>query len=65
MAAAEGIYAHFGLPLPGATADAFRAHIAANPQSKHGRHSYSLEEYGLSPSTIRARLAAYVRRFDL
>jgi hypothetical protein len=65
MATAERIYSHFALPLSGATADALRAHIAANPQSKHGRHAYSLEEYGLTPSSVRSRLASYLARFSL
>jgi hypothetical protein len=65
MAAAERIYAHFSLPLSGATADALRAHVAANPQSKHGRHDYSLDEFGLTPSIVRDRFAGYLARFDL
>ncbi len=65
LTTAESIYSHFALPLSGATADALRAHIAANPQSKHGRHAYSLEEYGLTPSSDRSRLASYLARFSL
>jgi hypothetical protein len=65
LTTAESIYSHFALPLSGATADALRAHIAANPQSKHGRHAYSLEEYGLTPSSVRSRLASYLARFSL
>jgi hypothetical protein len=65
MATAERIYAHFTLPLSGATADSLRAHVAANPQSKHGRHDYSLEEFGLTPSIVRDRFAGYLARFEL
>lgn len=65
MVTAERIYSHFSLPLSGPTADALRRHIAANPQSKHGRHSYSLDEYGLTPALVRTRLAPYLDRFDL
>jgi hypothetical protein len=65
MTTAERIYSHFALPLSGSTADALRAHIAANPQSKHGRHAYSLEEYGLTPSAVRTRLRPYLDQFDL
>ncbi len=65
MTTAERIYSHFALPLSASTAGALRAHIAANPQSKHGRHAYSLEEYGLTPSSVRSRLASYLARFSL
>lgn len=65
MATVERIYAHFALPLDGGVADAMRAHIAANPQSKHGRHDYSLAEYGLDAEAVRARFAEYTSRFGL
>lgn len=65
MATAERIYSHFSLPLSGATVAALRGHVAANPQSKHGRHSYSLDEYGLTPTIVRTRLASYLSRFEL
>jgi hypothetical protein len=63
MATVERIYAHFGLPLEGPVADAMRSHIAANPQSKHGRHSYALAEYGLDERQVRARFEQYASRF--
>ena len=65
MATVERIYAHFALPLDGGVADAMRAHVAANPQSKHGRHDYSLAEYGLDAETVRARFSEYTSRFGL
>jgi hypothetical protein len=65
MATVEEIYGYFGLALDGDSADTMRAHIAANPQSKHGRHAYSLAEYGLDEATVRARFAEYTSRFGL
>jgi hypothetical protein len=65
MATVERIYAHFALPLDGGVADAMRAHVAANPQSKHGRHDYSLAEYGLDAEAVRARFREYTSRFEL
>jgi hypothetical protein len=65
MATAERIYAYFSLPLSDATAAALRRHVVANPQSKHGRHDYSLDEYGLTPVIVRDRLASYIARFSL
>jgi len=61
----RGIYDHFALPLPQASREALEAHVHANPQGRHGRHEYSLEEYGLSPEAVRERFAGYVARFRL
>lgn len=65
LAAVRGIYTRFALPLPRTVEDAMRAHVRANPQGKHGAHEYALEEYGLSPEAVKARLAPYIERFDL
>lgn len=65
MATVERIYGHFSLPLEDGVAAAMREYLAANPQSKHGRHDYSLAEYGLDASTVRARFAQYSARFGL
>jgi hypothetical protein len=65
MATVERIYAHFELPLAGRVADAMQVHVNANPQSKHGRHDYSLAEYGLDAETVRAQFSQYTARFGL
>jgi hypothetical protein len=62
---AERIYAHFSLPLEVTTVAAMRSHVAANPQAKHGRHEYTLADYGLDDAAVRARFASYMRRFGL
>ena len=36
-----------------------------NPQGKHGRHAYALEEWGLSAGAVRERFKSYIERFDL
>lgn len=65
FAAAKGIYGHFALPMPDDVEQALQAHVAAHPQGKHGRHEYSLEEFGLDADTVRTRLADYIDRFAL
>jgi hypothetical protein len=42
-----------------------RGHLAANPKGKHGRHEYSLEEFGLSAAGVRERFRGYVDRFAI
>lgn len=59
------VYRHFEMPVTDAARRAFEAHVAANPKGKHGRHEYSLEEYGLEPAQVRERFASYVDRFGI
>jgi hypothetical protein len=65
LGVARRIYTHFGLPLSPRGEAAMRAHVAENPQGKHGRHAYALEEWGLSAGVVRERFKFYIERFDL
>ncbi|HEY1077138.1 MAG TPA: sulfotransferase [Fontimonas sp.] len=59
------LYAHFGEPLS-AEAEARMTRLAAeNPQHKHGRHLYSLAEFGLTPQAVRERYGAYCERYSI
>jgi hypothetical protein len=61
----RAIYRHFGLALSGETEGAMREFIVSNPQGKHGRHSYTSEEFGLSDDILRARFADYITWHNL
>lgn len=50
-----------GLPL---AADALAAHVARNPQNKHGRHDYGLAEFGLDEALLRERFGDEATRYD-
>ena len=65
LAEVERIYARFGLALGVGARDAMLRHLRENPKDKHGAHEYRLEDYGLTPERVCARLAGYLRRFDL
>ena len=65
LGTAERIYAAFDLPLAEPTRRVLREHVEAHPQGRHGRHEYSLEEYGLAPEAVRERLRFYTERFDV
>jgi hypothetical protein len=52
----EGIYARFGLPLPGAAADAVRNLAGAARAGGDSAHRYALEEYGLTGEDVDERL---------
>jgi hypothetical protein len=53
----EQVYAAGSVDLTGATCDAIRVWLDANPQNKGGRHTYDLGDYGLDQDEIRARFA--------
>lgn len=53
----RAIYEFDGMELTPDVETRMRAYLADNAQGKFGRHSYSLEEFGLRPAEIRERLA--------
>lgn len=59
------LYARFDEPLTPAAEQAMRGFLGQNPQGKHGKHAYSLEEYGLSKALVRERFADYCRDFGI
>ena len=65
LGVAESIYTRFGLPDDPQVQAALRAHADAHPQGAHGRHEYSLEQYGLTPERVRKRFSDYIRRYAL
>lgn len=59
------IYAHFGMDFDEASRAAVADWLAANPQDKHGRHSYTCEQFGLNAENLRERFAPYIERFGV
>jgi Sulfotransferase family len=59
------LYAHFGEPLTRVAETAMRKLLAENPQGKHGKHVYSLDEFGLTAAGVRAHFRDYCERFDI
>ncbi|WP_290648364.1 sulfotransferase [Aquisalimonas sp.] len=54
------IYAAFELELEPATEARMRSYLANHPQHAHGRHSYSLEAFGLDDERIRDLFASEI-----
>ena len=65
LAVAERIYDHFAIDLSAKAREAMREHVEANPKGKHGKHNYSLEEFGLDAGAVRDRFSSYVDRFNI
>ncbi|WP_406281057.1 sulfotransferase family protein [Embleya sp. NBC_00896] len=63
IAVVRELYATFGLDLDGEAERRMRDHLAARPQGRHGRHTYSFDDLGLDRAGIRSRLTDYQKRF--
>jgi hypothetical protein len=59
------IYAHFGDELTPEAEARMRKFVAENPKDKHGRHRYTLEQYGIDPAEETGRFDRYRERFNL
>jgi hypothetical protein len=59
----ERIYERFGLTLSAAAARNIRDWVARNPQTKHGVHKHSPDDFGLEAEAINRQFAAYRERF--
>jgi len=59
------IYERFDEELTPSALTAMDSYIAGNPKGKHGKHEYSLEDYGLSAGEVRDVFSDYIRDFDI
>ncbi len=59
------LYEHFDEPFTEQAEQAMRAFQANNPKGKHGRHTYSLEEYGLTKDQVREHFREYCEQFGI
>ena len=59
------LYAHFGEELTAEAEAAMISLLADNPQGKHGKHTYSLAEFGLTEAGVRARFKDYCDRYSI
>jgi hypothetical protein len=59
----QRIYARFGLTMSDEHAANIRDWLARNPQTKHGAHKYSTDEFGLEAAAINSKFQDYVDRF--
>jgi hypothetical protein len=59
------MYDHFGFTWTAEGERRMRAWHEGNPQHKHGGHSYTLAEFGLTEAAIGERFAAYAERFEV
>ena len=65
MSQIERIYAETGLSLSEAARTAMRQTMQRNVKDRHGRHHYTLEQFGLSPELVNAHYAGYREAFAI
>jgi len=65
IATVRRLYLHFGSQLSDAAEARMRSFLARNPKDKHGRHRYSLEQFGLNAEQVLRQYASYRERFSL
>jgi hypothetical protein len=63
--AVRRLYGYFGDELTAVTESRMREFLASNPRDKHGRHRYTLEQFGLDPASESPRFTRYRERFHL
>ncbi|WP_347567249.1 sulfotransferase [Sphingobium sp. BYY-5] len=61
----QRLYTRFDTPFTAEAESGMRAALAANPQGKHGKHSYALEDYGFDRAGIHAHFSDYIDRFAI
>ena len=61
----EELYAHFGFEWSSDLRDRMQSYLKNHPREKHGKHSYTLDEFGLSHEEHGPLFAAYRERFGL
>jgi hypothetical protein len=61
----EGVYRHFGMTLPKASATAIEDYVAARPSGGYGEHRYSFEDHGLDEQQERAKFRPYMVHFGV
>jgi hypothetical protein len=65
MAVMRDVYTKLGDPLTPEAEARMKAWIAANPQGRFGKHSYSLEQFGVTKNDLTPRFEDYLARFPI
>jgi hypothetical protein len=63
VATAREAYRYHGMEFTAAAAAGIRRWLAENPADKHGRHTYSLGDFGLTEPRIREVYADYIETY--
>ena len=65
IALVRRIYDRLGIELSSTVELRMRTFLESNSPARHGRHSYSLAEFGMNPVNLSERFSSYRARFNL
>jgi len=63
VGAVRAVYGFAGIPFSSATKTGIETWLAENPADKHGRHVYTLADYGLTETLVREIYADYIQAY--
>jgi hypothetical protein len=63
VGAVRGVYDFAGIDFTSTTESGVRGWLADNPAGKHGKHVYSLDDYGLTEAQVRDVYADYIAAY--
>jgi len=61
----EKLYQAFDIELSSAAAAKMKHYLEENPQHKHGKHRYTLEEFDLDEKEIKKLYGPFCKRFGI
>lgn len=61
----QQIYHHFGYELTETMIQNVRQYMKNNPRYKHGKYSYSLEEFNLNLTNVNQTFFEYIKKFEM
>lgn len=59
------IHEHFGMEITPQVEQGVQRYLADNPRDKHGTHTYSLADFGLTREQVDSTFAEYKQRFEV
>jgi hypothetical protein len=59
----RNLYSYYGLAYSAAFEQAMARYLAENRQHKRGRHTYSLEQFGLTPARVDEAFVPYKQTY--
>lgn len=63
IAEIQRVYDHFDEPCSAEAQKAMKSYLDNNPKGKHGKHDYTLEEFGLTENMVRDRFSDYYAQY--
>ena len=63
MAAVKEIYANFGWEVTPHMIENMQRHMQENKQNKYGKHTYNIEDMGITKEDVKQHLSEYIEYF--